>query len=359
MTTSIFIELYDLLDDKGIKDSAKWKKIKGKRKRKINLLVAEYFRDKLPELVNIIEASEGIVLNFDKFKPKWNNTYKVAKKAVFYSDISIILIDNAFSVGKETQYHLDKFSSRKQKEIEKNKVQFGSLQDLVKVLLQIKLLVLRGIVIPLPINLMFDTTYKSELKIIQKYKKLTQKIKSNELDSFTVPVSLDNWKVKRQIEEIQEFKSSMTGLKPIQLSLPYLSNLQLDYLIDIREDNYEHFQRYQNALRNFLLTTPNIKSESTFIEIAKKVNNEIENLTQQVNTVSKKKNRKGAEMLFGTGLSLMTIFVDAEIAPYISGLIGGRTILNNLEFFNSDRNVLVPNDYHMAYITHKESLKKF
>jgi len=353
--TNIFHELYSYLDEKGIKDVEKWKKIRGKRKKKINLYAAEWYRNKLPFLVDLIESSEGIVLNFEKFTPKWNNTQKVAKKAVFYSDISVILINNEFKVEKEREYS---YSTKKQERKSDNRVRSGTIQDLIKVLLQIKPLVIKGIVIPLPINLNFDDLVRDELKIFQEYKKLTQKIKNYQLDTFSIPVSLDKWKIRRQIEEIQEFKPTLTGLKPIQICLPYLTNLKLDTLIGLREDNYDYFQKYQQALREFLLTTPNIKSESAFFEIMKKVNCEIEVLTDRVEGISKSRNRKGAEVILGTGLSLMTILVDAQIATYIGGLVGGKTLLDNLDYFYLSKSKLKTNDYHMAYLTHKESLNK-
>lgn len=352
----LFTPLYQLLFDYKVDAIEELEKLSKSNIRALYGRVALFFKDNLNIILQIIENSEGVVLNFDNYNAKWNNTNKIAKKSVFYSDISVVLLEETIKIGFEEPLIKSPLSKRK---MISKKVRSGGLKQTIEVLLQIKPLVLKGILIPIPANIEFvneEESIPQNVKI--KYHRIIEKIKRGDMSCFTLPVSLDRWQIRRQIEETVHFRPALSGLSPINIYLPYLSNIDLDTLIGLREDNYEIFQRYQQSLKNFLVSSPNLNSENAFLEIARKIDFEIETLSIKVKEMASQRNRRGWEIGIGIGVSALTLLVDIQFAKYIAGIIGSKSVFDGITYLTNNQNNIQNQDYYMAFLTHKESTNK-
>lgn len=311
--------------------------------------VAHYFKENLPIIIGLIEESSGVVLRFDDYNPKWNRLPKVVRKAVFYSDVSVVLLDGQISVsGPEIKSPV----RRKGRKIPQL-VRASNIGDLVATLYQIRPLVQRGIVIPLPGDMRFSSG-QVELSpgVVHTYNSIVQQIRSN---GTVLPVVLDNWLIRRQVEELSE-GAKYTSLRPVNLYLPHLRTLSLDLLLGVREDHYDAFKRFQRAMREFLAGSALTQSEAKFLELARKVDYEIHELKQRMDDIERSQRSKGWEVLGGLLASSVTLLVDAEIARILSATISSTTIADGLRFLSSRKDnlrSLEDSDYYLAYKVHR------
>lgn len=346
MTKALFSELYDLFAQYKLKEGRDFASISDRNKQALSGRIALYFKDHLQQIVNLITESQGIIFRFDNYNPKWENLGKVSRKAVFYSDVSIVLLTGEIQVRGPA-------GASEQRRKTPKKILATNMDGLVSTLLRIKPLVERGIVIPLPGEMVFDRRQEYlDARVISEYNAIIDSIKTDQIKNVVVPVSLDKWAVRSQIEEMMVRSQRSSMLRPLHIYLPHLSNVPLDTLISIREDNYDSFMRFQQAMRGFLITSSGVKSERAFIELASKVDYEVGELRIKMEKMKREATTKSFEAVGGLIASSLTLLVNADIARFISIAIGSKTIFDGLKFVlerPDAYSIIKDSKYYLAY----------
>lgn len=357
MKSGLFSELYDLLAQYKLGHGREFDSISARNQEALSGRIALYFRNNLSDIVRLVEESKGIALRFDNYNPKWERLGKISRKAVFYSDVSLVLLAGRIQVRAPGF----RASGRKQSRKLPKQVSATNVSGLVSTLFKIRPLVERGVLVPVPSEIELDQSQEHiSPETIAGYNAIIDAIKKDELENVVVPVLLDEWRIRRQIEEIREISPGVSDLRPLHIYLPHLSNVSTETLLSMREDNYEAFMRFQQALREFLLASAKVRSEQAFLELAHKVDYEIRELKSRVDTIGDERRRKGWEISSGLIASSVTLVVDAEIARYLSAVIGSKTVFDGLKFLLGRRNAyktLEGSDYYLAYKVHELSAR--
>ncbi len=354
--SNLFTPLYDLLQRYKVDTPQKFNSISVRNRKALSGHIALFFKDNLRSILDLIEISQGIVFNFDDFNPKFWGTDKIARKAIFYSDVSVILLSGRIQFMGADNMRFSKKS--KVKKIHK-KTNAQNLGGLVSILLSIRTLVEKGIMIPLPgdMNISPEQDYLDP-GISSDYNSAIEKLRNCDLDNVIIPISLDKWQTRSQIEEFNFAKPTIRNMKPIHIYLPHLSYIDIDTLINLREDHYDSFFRFQQALRRFLVDSSLTKSEGAFLEMAQKVDYEINVLENEVKLMEKQRKQKGYEVAFGISASALTLLVDPQIAKYVAAIIGSKTALDGMNFFSNkkiNKFKIENNQYYLAYLVKKLS----
>lgn len=342
---SIFNELYRILDEYKIDDLKKFQRKSSPVKREIATLIVSFYRDNLRNILNMLNRSQGIVFNFERFNSKWHSYEKIAKKSTFYSDISVVLFD-----GRAASSQL--LRKEPHRRYSENANASRSVQDVIGLLLSIKHLVLKNILIPLPDSIRLDTTIGRYDPLLSfDYADAVNRIKNGDLESTIVPVYMDKWQTRAQVNEHEDYFKGKRELKPITIYLPQLSNLSTESLIGVREDCFDHFYNFQQGLKTFLNSSTTINSESLFVELVRKVDHEISEIEQKIVDIQQQKRRKGVETFLGMGTSAVSFLVDPELAKYIGGFFASKTAFDGFSFLHNSESSknLETHKYYLAY----------
>ncbi len=355
----IFAELYELLDSYNIDSVESYFSISNRDRRTLSASITMFFKYNLGTIVNIANRSQGIVFNFDKFNPKWNQADRVAKKSVFYSDVSIVLLEGEVVLTKQSVEHLRGQEVYHFHNSRHANLSGSNIAPMISTLLSIRPLVLKEIVIPIPSQIRFDPNawYKAGADLdLDQYNALIRKIRNCDFESTVVPVALDKWQVKSQFYEMEPFENGRARVQPVKIYLPYLSNLSLDMLIGLRQDHYDSFYKFQYELKEFMQMSSRVSSETAFIDIARKVDHEIRKMDSFVSDLSAQRRRKGYEAIFGIGTSAISFFVAPDIAKYLAAIFGSKSVIDSFTFLNNkskDTSSIKNHSYYLAYVTKK------
>ena len=353
-----FAPIYDILTRYKIDKPEKFYSISNRNRNALSTQIALFFKDNLRNILDLINESQGIVFNFNRYNIKWGKLDKVARKAIFYSDVSIILLSGTVQLfsSKDMQ-----FETRGKRRKMRKAASASNLGDMVSILLLIRPLIEQGVIIPL-LGDMQISTYQDRFDplLSEDYNAAISKLKKCELESTLIPVSLDRWHVKTQIEEIIAGNKSKNRQQPVYIYLPHLSNIKTETLLELRQDNYDAFFQFQQALREFLISAALVNSERAFVEIARKVDYEITELELRVKQIEKERRRKGWEIGLGISASALSFVVDAQLAIYIGAMLGSKTVFEGLTFLSNRsvrRDILEDHRYYLAYLAKKTSEK--
>jgi len=349
-----FSELYDLLARYKLTEDRELRSLSDRNRSNLSARIATYFRDNLKDILALAENSEGVVLRFDKYNPKWGKLDKVSRKAVFYSDVSVALLEGQINV-----FGVEQLSSRKGTRSRKipKQVNATNLDGLVTTLLQAKPLVDRGILIPLPADMNIGREQSDiDPSTVYRYNELLATLREDRLTNVVIPVALDHWRIRQQIEEMRTLSTGIQELRPLHIYLPHLSGISIEELIHVREYNYDSFLRFQKAMRKFLTQSAGVKSESAFIELLRHVDHEVRELESKVEQIRKEQSFKGWGIAGGMIASAMTLLVDAELAKYGSAIIGSKTIFDGIKYLKNRaqaHRTLDDSYYYLPYLVRK------
>jgi hypothetical protein len=346
-----FDPLYEILARYKIDAPIKYYSISHRNRAALSARTALFFAHNLRAILDLVNRSQGIVFSFDKYNPKWGQTEKIARKAAFYSDISVIILSGRVQLLSAQDREV-MIKSRAKKI--RPSTSATNLGNMVETLLMIRPLIERGIVIPLPGDMEIGLDPEiMDPSLPYDYNTTIEMIRRCQLESTLIPVSLDRWQIKAQIEEITTVNSNTRNLKPLYIYLPHLSRLDLGTLITLREDNYDAFFRFQQALRDFLVSASISNSESKFIEIARKVDFEINELELKVKQLAQERKRKGWQIAFGVAASAVSFLVDAQLASYVTAILGSKSAFEGVSFLSNRskfKDIIESHRYYMAYL---------
>jgi hypothetical protein len=343
---TMFEDLYELLSRYKVDSVEKFDSISTANRRALSGRLGLYFRDNLPAILDRIEESQGLVLNFDRFNPKVNPLEKVARKALFYSDISVALLDAEIQIGLHARA-----SRSKHKKIHR-KTFASNIAPLIQTLLEIRPLVQKGILIPLPGQILIgEDALENDVQF--RYNHVLSEIRGGKYRSVIIPVTLDRWAIRRQIEEIEQGNSTLTATRPVRIFLPQIRGLATDSLLGLREDNYDAFLRFQRALREFASSSQRLASETMFLELARKVDYEVQLLEARVKTMEADRRRHGWEVVFGMALTSLTLLVSPEVAAVLASFVAKKTLWDGVQYLRIGKGAFANDDYYMAYLVSK------
>ena len=75
--SEIFSPLYQLFQNYKVDSPDRFANISLKNRKALSGRIALFFTGALPDILRIVEMSQGIVLNFDNYSPRWAKTEKV------------------------------------------------------------------------------------------------------------------------------------------------------------------------------------------------------------------------------------------------------------------------------------------
>lgn len=129
-------------------------------------------------------------------------------------------------------------------------------------------------------------------------------------------------------------------LAGIFVPLPHVENLELDELLDLRDEFEEDWLRYQRACRKFLEQSTAASSEKKLCELALEIDHAVRQLNASYNQNRFISQRRGVSLAIGlAGFVFSLITPIPEVKDAIASAFGSFSAVEGIRFFTSRKEI--------------------
>lgn len=266
-----------------------------------------FYSEQLTELATEIYARPGLILKPINYGCHHWNVTLYQKKMIVYCDRLVAPIDLEKKVDYTDFWGL---------------VNTPGMHDLI----------VRGLVYPMPRR--FNTLQAIPGRIEEARPSLP-------IEDFTFDLNddLPGEEFSVTAEEIK-LAFSDAPLQGIFVPLPHVANLDLDMVLNLREEYEDEWIRFQGACKRILRQSPSVNAEAKILDMAKEIDQRVRELNARVEGGRFLNKREGVILSIGlAGFVLALVSPSQEVRSAIAAALGSFTAAQGIRFFTSKREI--------------------
>lgn len=195
---------------------------------------------------------------------------------------------------------------------------------------------LEGIVIPIP------TT-------IEKYDG-----RFNTSDTIDLGKSVLNAGFSNQflVQQMTEQMTMHTPCGMLELLLPRVARIPLSEILSIRKEYSSLFIRFQNELVKFIDRSDKSDSESKIVDLLGHIDNEIDIIRKEFETIDRKKRLEMMGLTFSFGVLSLVLLLPSEVYKSLAAILGSSSVFNtirNIRLLEIERRELEDDPFYIPY----------